>query len=256
MSGSAPLASDRFRGRALDYVKARPGYPPQLLQFLFERRALFPGAVVADLGSGTGLFTELLLSRGFESFAIEPNAEMRAAAERRLQGSAGFRSVAGTAEATGLPPASVDLAVAAQAFHWFDPAATRRELLRIVRPPHRVALAWNARRAHGSAFLEQYEELLREFGTDYATVGHRGVAPERLSAFFGGPFETFRVENVQDLDRESVRARLLSSSYIPAAGTGRHREMLGALEALLDRTASGGRVRMSYDAELFLGSLH
>lgn len=247
--------SDRFLGRVDDYVRARPGYPPELIAFLEERGALFPGARVADLGAGTGLFSERLLARGYEVAAVEPNAEMRAAAERRFGGEPGFRSVDGRAEATGLAGDSIDLAVAAQAFHWFDPGRTRAELLRVLRRPRRVALVWNARRAHGSPFLERYERLLLDFGTDYQQVGHRGVGAERLLAFFGGPYETFRAPQRQRLDGAGVRARLLSSSYLPAAGTDRHREMLAALDRLFTETAVAGAVEMLYDAELFLGEI-
>ncbi|MGE0641967.1 MAG: class I SAM-dependent methyltransferase [Thermoanaerobaculia bacterium] len=245
----------RFTGRVADYVRARPGYPPALLDFLADRGAIFPGAIVADVGSGTGLFTELLLAAGVRVHAVEPNAEMRAAAEARLGGRQEFHSVDGRAEATGLPERSVDLVVAAQAFHWFDPRATRAEWHRILRPPGRAALIWNARRASGTPFLERYEQLLLDFGTDYGSVGHRGVSAERLADFFGAPPATFRAENVQRLDREGVRARLLSSSYIPAAGTDRHREMLAALDELFDATAVEGEIAMAYDTELFLGEL-
>lgn len=255
MAGANAKASERFNGRVGDYVKARPGYPPELLRFLTERGALFPGALIVDVGSGTGLFTELLLSAEVAVFAVEPNDEMRSAAEARFGERPGFRSVSGRAEATGLADRCGDLLVAAQAFHWFDPAAARREFRRILRPPHRVALIWNSRRAAGTPFLEGYERLLLEFGTDYLQVGHRGVGPERMAAFFGGPYETFRVENRQLFDRDGVRARLLSSSYIPAAGTARHREMLAALDRLCAATAEEGQLQMIYDTELFLGSL-
>jgi len=255
MTSELPHVSDRFLGRVRDYARARPGYPIELLDFLELSGALFPGARVIDVGSGTGLFTELFLSRGYEIAAVEPNAEMRVAAERRFAGQARFRSVDGRAEGTGLEAASADLAVAAQAFHWFDAVATRAELRRVLRPPHRVALVWNARRSSGTPFLERYERLLLDFGTDYGKVGHRGIGAERLGAFFGGPFSTFRVENRQTLDREGVRSRLLSSSYIPAAGTARHDEMLTALDALLDATTVAGRIEILYDCEIFLGEL-
>jgi SAM-dependent methyltransferase len=248
--------SDRFLGRVADYAKARPGYPTELVGFLVGSGALFPGARVVDIGAGTGLSTELFLGGGYRVTAVEPNAEMRAAAERRFSSEPGFTSVDGRAESTGLPAGSADLAVAAQAFHWFDAAATRAELRRILVPPHRVALIWNSRRAAGSPFLERYERLLLDFGTDYEKVGHRGVGPDRLRAFFGGDFSTFRVENVQRLDGDGVRSRLLSSSYVPAAGTARHDAILDELARILAATADAeGRVEMVYDCELFVGEL-
>ncbi|MEZ5313979.1 MAG: methyltransferase domain-containing protein [Thermoanaerobaculia bacterium] len=163
----------RFSGRVADYIKARPGYPPALLTFLSDRGALFPGAVVADAGSGTGLFTELLPppASGSTPSSRTPRC---AAAEARLGERQEFHSVDGRAEATGLPERSVDLVVAAQAFHWFDPPATRAEWRRILRP---AAPPWSGTHdARPAPFLERYEQLLLDFGTDYGSVGHRGVS--------------------------------------------------------------------------------
>jgi SAM-dependent methyltransferase len=258
MPASAPLPADRsarFAGRVDDFERGRPGYPEALFDRLLELSGLGAGAAVADVGSGTGLATAPLLRRGLRVFAVEPNAEMRLAAERQLGGVDGFESVAGRAEATGLADASVDLALAAQAFHWFEPRETRRELRRILRPGAPVALVWNARRADGTPFVAAYEDLLLRHGTDYREVGHRGLAPERLAAFYGGSFDTFRFDNEQTLDREGLRARLLSSSYVPAAGEPGHPEMLRDLDELFDRHTSDGAVRLLYDVDLFFGEL-
>src|SRR2546422_6524206 len=97
------------------------------IDLLATRCGLSPAAVVADIGSGTGILTELLLASGAQVIAVEPNDAMRAAAEARLSAQARFRSVNGTAEATTLPSASIDLLVAGQAFHWFDVDQARSE---------------------------------------------------------------------------------------------------------------------------------
>lgn len=247
--------TERFTDRVDDYVRGRPGYPVELYDTLVAATGLAPGARVADLGSGTGLSSEPLVERGFEVFAVEPNAPMRQAAESRLGARPGFHSVAGSAEATGLAPASIDLAVAFQAFHWFDVARARAELDRILVAGGSVALIWNARRAGGTPLLEAYEALLLTFGTDYREVGHRGLPRERLAQLFGGPFEHRRFDNHQDLDFEGLRARLLSSSYVPAAGHPDHAPMLAELERIFRAHATDGRVRLEYDVDLFVGRL-
>lgn len=246
---------DRFTGRVDDYVRARPGYPRAIVDDLAAAGILSAGAVVADIGAGTGISTELFLAAGYEAIGVEPNAPMREAAEAALAHFPSYRSRAGSAEQTGLPEASVDLVVAAQAFHWFDPTPTRAEFRRILRPPGWVALIWNARRATGTAFLEDYEQLLNEFGTDYAQVGHRGVGGERLTAFFGGPFTTRRYDNRQGLDLAGLRSRLLSSSYIPAAGEPAHAAMLQRLQEIFATHAVNGRVEFIYDTEVHSGKL-
>ncbi len=231
------------------------GIRTALVDDLVAAGALFPGAVVADIGAGTGISSELFLRRGYSVIGVEPNAPMRAAAELRLAREPRFRSQAGSAEETGLPAASVDLVVAAQAFHWFDASRTRTEFRRILKESGQVALIWNARRAAGTPFLAAYEALLLDFGTDYGQVGHRGIGAERLAAFFGGPFVTRRHENSQELDLAGLESRLLSSSYIPAAGTLAHSAMLERLTTIFHEHAARDRVRIEYDTELYVGRL-
>lgn len=246
---------DRFTGRVDAYVRARPGYPRAIVADLTVAGLLFPEAVVADVGAGTGISTELFLAAGYEVVGIEPNAPMRAAAESALARYPRYRSRDGSAEATGLADASIDLVVAAQAFHWFDPGPTRAEFRRILRSPGWVALIWNARRSAGTAFLESYENLLLEFGTDYAQVGHRGVGTERLGEFFGGPCTTRRYDNRQALDLAGLQSRLLSSSYIPAAGEPAHAAMLVRLAEIFEENAVDGQVEFLYDTEVHTGKL-
>ncbi|MBP9145777.1 MAG: class I SAM-dependent methyltransferase [Thermoanaerobaculia bacterium] len=255
MPTPTPDARDRFTGRVDDYVRARPGYPPAIVDDLAAAGILAPGAVVADIGSGTGISSALFLAAGHEVVGVEPNAPMRAAAEASLARYPLFRSLPGSAEATGLPDGSVDLVVAAQAFHWFDAARTRTEFRRILTDPGWVALIWNARRSSGTPFLAAYEALLLAFGTDYAQVGHRGVGAERLAPFFGGSWETRRYENAQELDFEGLRSRLLSSSYIPAPDRPEHVAMLERLRSIFDRHSMDGRVRILYDTEVHAGRL-
>ena len=247
----------RFTDRVADYERGRPGYPDAAVEAVLELAELEPEATIADLGAGTGLSSLPFVARGYRVVAVEPNAPMRAAAERRFAGVARFAAVAGSAEATGLADTSVDLVLSAQAFHWFDARAARTEMHRVLRPPRPVALLWNSRRAGGSPFLEEYERLLEEFGTDYREVGHRGVGPERLAAFFRGELASRRFAHEQRLDAEGLRARLLSSSYVPAAGQPRHEEMLARLDAIFRRhaPAGGGTVAVVYDCELYVGQL-
>ena len=138
-------STTRFSDRVEDYVKYRPHYPVAVLTYLQATYSFSSSWVVADIGSGTGISTELFLAAGNRVDAVEPNREMRRKAEELLSGHPGFVSIDGTAEATGLPEASVDLIVAGQAFHWFEPVATRREFVRIARPGAVAALIWTQR---------------------------------------------------------------------------------------------------------------
>lgn len=245
----------RFTSRVADYVRARPGYPPEVVDLLARRFGFGPGQIVADVGSGTGILTADLLRTGATVVAIEPNAAMRSAAESTLAGQAAFRSVDGTAEATGLPDASVDAVVAAQAFHWFDRAAARREFLRILRRPPYVALGWNERSETASPFLVGYEALLREYAGDYLAVRHNAVLEEDLRDWFGGAMSVATFPNSQTFDYAGVERRLLSSSYAPGPGTPLHEPMLRALRRLFDATATNGTVEFVYETQVFYGEL-
>ncbi len=112
----------RFDGMGALYAKARPRYAAALFAH-FKSTLHFP-SVFADVGSGTGIFTEQLLRCGYRVFAVEPNDDMREQAERRLARSEGFRSVNGSDADMKLPDHSVDYVTAAQAFHGFSNGIT------------------------------------------------------------------------------------------------------------------------------------
>jgi SAM-dependent methyltransferase len=256
MSDSNP--TDRFGNRVADYVATRPGYPPAVLDILRGAAGLMPTLdfAVADIGSGTGLSTIPFLENGNLVFGVEPNREMRLAAEDLLAGWPNFCSVAGTAEATTLPDTSVDLVVAGQAFHWFDPPRARVEFRRILRLGGSVALMWNTRRLDTSPFLRAYEALLQRFGTDYREVVHTNVDQATLARFFGpGRFKALKVDNEQLFDREGLRGRLRSSSYTPTPGHPNFEPMMAELDRLFDTFNESARVRFEYDTEVYVGRL-
>lgn len=246
----------RFSDRVAYYVRHRPGYPPELLDFLRSELGLVASSTVADIGSGTGKLSEILLRHGNEVFGVEPNREMRAAAEEVLREYRGFHSVAGTAESTGLDEHSVDLIVAAQAFHWFRIDETRREFVRIGKPESPTVLVWN-RRSEATPFLRAYESLLHRLSTDYARVDHRTRSDDTaLDRFFGrGVRRRAAFPNSQSLDWDGLRGRALSSSYVPMPGQPRHDEMLRELRGIFDRFGRKGRVSIDYETEVHWGRL-
>jgi SAM-dependent methyltransferase len=198
----------------------------------------------------------MFLAHGNVVYAVEPNRDMRTAAEAALAKYPRFHSVVGMAEATGLADRSVDYVVAAQAFHWFDAQATRSEFTRILRPPGWVVLIWNTRRVDTTPFLRAYEALLQQFGTDYRQVDHRNIDEARLQAFFAaGRFERHILENEQVFDLAGLRGRLCSSSYTPPRDDPRHEPMLAALEQIFRDHQQNGLVRFEYDTELYFGQI-
>lgn len=243
-----PDPTKRFSDRVENYSKYRPSYPEQLYAYLVEEAGLSQGEPVADLGSGTGLLSQLFLENGHRVLAVEPNAEMRAAAERLFAGNENFISIDGRAEATTLPDRSVDFAVAGQAFHWFEPAATKLELKRILKPGKQMGLVWNRRDLGNSPFQQAYERLLERFGTDYLVVDQqRVVSDEEIAAFFAPQtLKKTSFPNRQILDATGLRGRLLSSSYVPTEEDANYEPMLSALDQLYERFQSEGQIHFDY----------
>ena len=250
-------STQRFSGRVENYVKYRPGYPPEVLEFLGREHGLTKDSVIADVGSGTGLLSRVFLENGNRVFGVEPNAEMRLAGAWLLAGYSGFTGVAATAEETTLASSSVDFVTAGQAFHWFDPGPARKEFSRILRADGRVVLIWNARRKERAEFLAAYERLLEAYGTDYAEVGHgRRGSPEEIEAFFDSePVETATFDNAQAFDLDGLKGRALSSSYVPAEGEPGHHEMLEELAGIFRRYERDGTVTIEYDTRVYVGRL-
>ena len=247
-------ATSRFSDRVANYVRYRPGYPDGVLEILREETALTPEAVIVDVGSGTGISADLFLRNGNVVYAVEPNAEMRRAAEERLAGRPEFHSVAATAEATTLPSAAFDYVVAGQAFHWFDVAQAREEFARILRANGWVVLIWNSRRIDSTPFLCAYDALLRTYGTDYMEVQHQNIDDAVLQKFFAaGEFERRSVYNEQRFDFDGLAGRLLSSSYAPAEGQPNYEPMMCELQRVFAEHAEEGRVCFEYDTEVYFG---
>jgi len=245
----------RFTDRVEDYVRYRPDYPAAVFESLAQRAGLGPRSIVADVGSGTGIFTRQLLDRGATVFAVEPNAAMRHAAEAQLGTVPRYISIEGTSTATGLPDSTISLITSAQAFHWFDPLPARREFWRISRPTAQWALVWNTTRSSRDAFHQEYERVKLTYGTDVLAVSHQAREPRKqFDVFFGaGRWERLTFPHSQWLDRDGLKGRMLSSSYAPKAGNPNYEPMIAALDQLFDRSQQDGRVKMEYETELFLG---
>ncbi len=269
----------RFSDRVENYVKYRPSYPAALFDYLAEAMgAVRPEATgggatagrgfaapsprgrglrAADVGAGTGIFTALLAARlereGGSVTGVEPNGDMREAALRHCAGLANATLVDGSAEATGLDTASVDLVTVAQAFHWFDRDRALAEFARIAAPGAKLALAWNNRLCD-TPFLAEYDRLVSTHAGEYRDVTHRNVGRDSLLDCFAGDaiYREFAYE--QRFDLAGVKGRVLSSSYCPKRGQPGHAEIMKGLEAAFARYAEDGTVAFRYRTELHFGS--
>jgi SAM-dependent methyltransferase len=245
-------STERFSDRVENYARFRPHYPEALIRFLAE--LLPPPAVVADIGSGTGILSAQLLRSGYTVLAVEPNAPMRQEAERQLAENPAFHSVAGTAEATTLAAGAAQAVTCAQSFHWFDRGRCRLEFQRILREPSVVLLIWNERISEGP--MEEYDRILQESIPDYCGVSRRNVTISDISQFFAPALcEVVNFSNNQRLDREAFLGRVLSSSYVPNIGKPGHETLMEKFRKFFEDHAKDGRIECRYETRVYVARL-
>lgn len=244
------MERDGFNGRGRAYSDFRPGYPDGLFEYMARQGLLTPDGTAADIGAGTGIFSRLLARYIPTVYAIEPSEDMRA----RGEACGGVRMLPGSAEDTGLPDASVDLVTAAQAFHWFDREAFRRECRRILRPQGHAALIWNQRDPASPVIRESFE-INRRLCPDFRgfSAGLDLDAPGVFSDLFGGPYQSAAFENPVLCTKEGFVGRALSSSFAPRRGDGAYEEYVAAFASLFDKYAENGRLLYPYITRLFYG---
>jgi SAM-dependent methyltransferase len=248
--------TERFSDRVDYYVKYRPGYPEPLVGLLQEKVARL--AVVADIGSGTGILTRQLLDAGYEVYGVEPNAPMRSAAEQSIGGNPLFHTVSGTAEITLLADLSVDLITAAQAFHWFKVDPTKVEFRRILKPGGTLAIIWNERNV--SEVNRRWDHILQTLAPEYPRLWmkehHRNIDVDAIRAFFApGSMTLTKFDNKQVLDREALIGRFLSSSYVPNVGEPGFEEIISAVKDFFDDYQVDGHITIMYETHVYWGCL-
>lgn len=248
--------TERFSDRVDNYIKYRPGYPPQVLAYLKDKCGLSTASVIADIGAGTGIFTKLLLDEGYKVYAVEPNQPMRDAAVEQLSVYKNFIPVDGAAEDTTLPDKSIDLIVCAQAFHWFSNNNTKMEFKRILTDNTKTALIWNNRLNDADEFSVAYDALLKNDSVDYNKVNHQNISDIDFKAFFkDGVYEVKKVPNIQVFDEGGLIGRAFSSSYVPPQGSDKGEQFLKLLKGLFNRYNNYGKISFHYQTEIYLGEV-
>jgi len=236
----------RFSDRADDYVRYRPDYPGAAIDHVLSGLGSASDLTAADVGAGTGISARMLADRRVRVIAIEPNAEMRAAASAHP----GVIWRDGSAESTGLGDAAVDLVLCAQAFHWFRPREAIEEFHRVLRPAGRLALMWN-KRDRDDPLMRGYIESIRAVnGEDPSDRMEFEPAVVHAAGRFT-PAERHSVPHTQRLDLEGFVGRARSASYVPKQGEG-YRELVKRLGALHEvfRDADG-YVLMRYRTDVW-----
>ncbi len=247
----------KFTGKADIYAKYRPTYPDAFLDYLYSKVGFQKDSVLADIGSGTGILTKLLLGKGSFVYGVEPNEDMRKAAEQELAGYKNFASVPASAESTGLNDCSVDFITVAQAFHWFDLKEFKAECQRILKEDGKAVLVWNCRDMH-SEFVQKCDELNRAYCKDYKgfSGGMKSESPQEYSDFFKGGMCDYKVfQNDLMFDLDGFIGRSMSASYAPKNGTENHEPYVTGLKRLFERYGDSGHLRMPNLTRAYIGGV-
>jgi ubiquinone/menaquinone biosynthesis C-methylase UbiE len=246
--------TDRFSGLASMYARCRPSYPATAIEFILQNCRMQSGALLVDVGSGTGISARLFAERGLLVIGIEPNSEMRALAAQTsgAEGAATPTYREGRAEATGLPTGSADAVLAAQAFHWFKVDQSLKEFWRILKPGGWVILLWNERDER-DPFTAAYGAVIRTAPEATAVEGPRGQAGQPLltSPLFQNASRTVFAHK-QMLDEEGLLGRAFSASYAPRQPE-QAEAFAAGLRAVFARFQQQGTVLLKYETAVYLG---
>lgn len=237
-----------FSGRATDYAQYRPRYPEEAIATILEGLDNSRQLVAADIGAGTGIASRMLADRNVRVIAIEPNSEMRQAADSHPL--VEFREA--TAEATHLPDASVDLVTCFQSFHWFNPSATLLEFQRILKSSGRLALVWSVWDTN-DAFTREYNDLVFQASNNRPGLPNRD---SRVSTLLESPhFHNVRHCSFayrQQLDLAGLTGLALSQGFIPHSGQ-EQQQLVTDLQKLYEQGAdSRGNVCLVYQTDVYL----
>jgi len=240
----------RFSDRAEDYNKYRPSYPKELISILKSELNLDFSGVIADIGSGTGISSIPFLENTNTVYGIEPNKEMRHAAEELLKKFPNFISIDGTAEATTLPGKSVDMIFCGQSFHWFDKIKSKKEFDRILKENGHIVFVWNCRNTNDD-FQKEYENALLTNIEEYKFVNHRNISAIDIQDFFKPKeMRVIKIGNKQTFDLEGLKGRLKSSSYCPKSGE-TYDKLMAEMGIIFDKYNSNNRIAFEYETQIY-----
>ncbi len=241
-------SKERFSSRVQNYVKYRPSYSNDIISYLEEAIGLNEKSIIADIGSGTGISTKLFLDNGNTVYSVEPNQDMRQAAENLLKSYSNVHFIDGSSESTKLQSESIDIIIAAQAFHWFNPEPTKKEFLRILKANGTVVLLWNIRKTKSDGFMEGYLEIIRRYAEIYTNESDDDLIPK----FFD--YKTIYEEvldNPQIADFDRLKGEITSFSYMPNENDINYVTMISELEDLFNKYNSNGKVTLEYETHIY-----
>lgn len=249
------MNENKFNEKGNVYAKARPDYPKTLFYYLQSKNILDSSMTVADIGSGTGIFTVQLSPLVNKLYAVEPNDDMRQKAEDRFHCFPNIVSVNATAEKTSLNESSVDVVTVAQAFHWFDRTVFKKECQRILKPNGKVVLVWNDRDINSQIIKDNFAVNQKFCSGFKGSSNGMDFSKDSFSDFFKGEFQTVEFDNSLIYDKNAFVARNLSSSYAPKFTDSYYEEYVKEIINVFDKHNKNGTVQYPYITRCYIGNV-
>ncbi len=245
----------RFSGLEKQYQVGRPTYASQLIEALYHIIGFTPSSTVADIGAGTGKFAAQILAYGTKVICVEPNDDMRYAAEKVLKQYKTVAFSAGDASHTLLPDASVDFITAAQSFHWFDTLQFQQESRRILKQGGKSVLIWNLRDM-SSSFNQECAAIYTKWCPRFQGFGG-GIQENdsRISVYFKDQYNILEFNNPLVMDMETFIARSLSGSYSLQQGDLGYEQYLNDLKTIYYKYAQADKIVMDNKSVAYWGSV-
>lgn len=212
-----------FGRHSEDYAEHRPGFPASFYRRLDDMLGIAESRVL-DLATGPGTVALEFAALGGTVTGIDVSAAQvktaaRVARERQLHDRTCF--LMARAEDTGLEADAFDLAFAGQAWHWFDGAATLREMRRVLRPGGALVIAFYSYLAEHSPVARDTETLILELNPGWTMAGWTGMFPELVDELIRGGFELieqFCYDHARDFTHAGWRGRMRTCNGVGSGG--------------------------------------
>jgi len=246
-------STERFTDVVEDYNRYRPGYPAFIMEALEKNYKIEKDYVIADIGSGTGIFSRLFVEKEYMVYGIEPNDRMRKKSEQEFAMNSNFKAIKSTAEKILLADKSIDIVTVAQAFHWFETEKAINEFYRILKDKGMIVLVWNERKKKDNHFGPKYERLLRKYCPDYEETNHKKFTYENIKEIFkGNSIDLYMIDNFQELNINSFIGRVKSCSYCLKEDHKNYYPFMEKLNELFNAFQSQGIVKFDYNTVMYV----
>jgi trans-aconitate methyltransferase len=243
------------------YDRARPSYPPALIDDVVEAAHVAPPDRALEVGTGTGKATELFAERGVGVLGLEPDPDMASMARHRCAAYADVGIEQSDFERWSSEDRRFPLLFSAQAWHWIDPATRYRRARVALQPGGLLAVFWTHPDWRHCALREGLSKAYARIGGEASAHGpmHPDIDPPALVTAWQaeidtadglGEAETRVYRWTKTYSTEDYVALLSTHSdhlILPAASRGK---ILEAIAEVID--GAGGSFPMTYATLLCL----